>query len=898
MADDSVVVVDDDNESKIVTKFLLNTCRLLQPSIGRVKAAASVSIIARKAMVARYSPGDEVHRIPMITGSSAEFYIQPMLSCVGDVDIMVHDSDQLAIPDGYPPPTELPAEFHSRVSICEIIDSEYPGYVYLMLSYLLTEDSDTGKYNAITYDKSQYVVTDLRHQPDTEYHRPAMTVASTKTAESYDRVYCVRCLSWPPQAADWPTRHRNYDWPDSATVDQVVNNGCDVVHVAHPQCTQDEWMSKAQWRLSFSRAEVVLLSSWMPIQQIVYHMLRFFVKTERLTDTTDSSERKIFSNYHIKTLTLWACEVQPQRWWTDDMDVVRMSTKLLHIFADWLKNKLCPHYFVNNCNLINSTVFSDIIASQLMSITESSLSTWFVNSYLRKCAQLCFDRVSRLFDDVSTSMKLQNAVSAVVDWRLNSALSDLSSMYFAAEHYVSMLISSFSLTVWSYNYWINELVKIDSCLLDYSAAVSFLRVANRIAKHSLSDELLDVLTTVIGQFVCKRRHCHQLSSELSLNQAVVLMKVAANNTRRTVQQIEFELSKGYLYRALRRKDFDSIYCLANAYLAVLYYTSGQYQTAIDHCTLVTRSQDHSQCSSRIVQGDLLPNVDDNIDSLLGLAVFYQYVRMAALNQQQTQYVVAFTTELFAHYLYIRCLLVMECRHFTKMLSTDEFQRHTKYILDSDHLFIADVLILKSIKMSELKCHYKPQSEQRQYSTINASELDTSELVELLQQSAVERLTAIRQFEAQQLGSLVKFVTSDFEALYAYKHGDYQRCLQLSTQNVHTLLFAYQMPLVWLYPEFLQLIDDDIVSLTAMTLIVNPECRAHYSNVGVSQLTLSLYLLTQCQLNLHHSVTSLAQTLDYIEVAQRRCPADSTLDNLTLTLTERKAMIYLSQSMQR
>ena len=33
-----------------------------------------------------------------------------------------------------------------------------------------------------------------------------------------DTVLCVRCLVWPSQAADWPTRRRNYGWPDSATV--------------------------------------------------------------------------------------------------------------------------------------------------------------------------------------------------------------------------------------------------------------------------------------------------------------------------------------------------------------------------------------------------------------------------------------------------------------------------------------------------------------------------------------------------------------------------------------------------------------------------------------------------------------------------------------------------------
>ena len=75
-----------------------------------------------------------------------------------------------------------------------------------------------------------------------------------------------------------------------------------------------------------------------------------------------------------------------------------------------------------------------------------------------------------------------------------------------------------------------------------------------------------------------------------------------------------------------------------------------------------------------------------------------------------------------------------------------------------------------------------------------------------------------------------------------------------------------MPEFPILPEFIQLLDDDIVSLTALTLIVNPECRAEAVNVGITQLTLSLYLMTQCQLKLRHSVTSLALTLDYIEVA--------------------------------
>jgi len=170
-----------------------------------------------------------------------------------------------------------------------------------------------------------------------------------------------------------------------------------------------------------------------------------------------------------------------------------------------------------------------------------------------------------------------------------------------------------------------------------------------------------------------------------------------------------------------------------------------------------------------------------------------------------------------------------------------------------------------------------------------TELNTSELVELLQKSAVEHLTTYRQLVARDFGSVATIVTTDFEALYAHKRGDYQRCLQLSTQNVHTLLYARRMPSVPTYPEFIQLMDDDIVSLTALTLAVDPECRDRSGSACISQVTLSLYLMTQCQLKLHHSVTSLAQTLAYIKVAQRRCPHRCTLDHLTLKLTERKVL---------
>jgi len=251
--------------------------------------------------------------------------------------------------------------------------------------------------------------------------------------------------------------------------------------------------------------------------------------------------------------------------------------------------------------------------------------------------------------------------------------------------------------------------------------------------------------------IIRRCRCARHSSVLSLSQAAKLMKVAANNSRSTLQLIEIELSKAYLYRALRctDSDSDSIYCLANVYLAVLYYTTGQYQTAIDHCTLVTRSQDHSYCNSHVVQGKLLLKIDNELDIVLGLAVFYQYVRTAALSQQQqTQHVSVFTSELFAHYLCVRCMSVTQCRQHMPSSLTDEIQRYIKCLGESIEMYITDVLAFKSVCDAKYSGHFRKLIfAEHQTKPVTAVQLDTTDLVELLKQSAVELLTAFRQLEA-------------------------------------------------------------------------------------------------------------------------------------------------------
>jgi len=353
-------------------------------------------------------------------------------------------------------------------------------------------------------------------------HGPAdLRVFNDPLVLSLDTVSCVRCLSWPPQAADWSIRHRNYDWPDSATVDHVVNNGCDVVRVAHRQCRQHDWMGKHQCRLSFSRAEIVLINSWMPVQQIVYHMLRVFMKMERLTDSTDNTRTKILSNYHIKTMMLWACELRPRNWWTNDLNLVRICDELLHTLADWLGEVRCQHYFIYDCNLLdhvdNSLSTSQLVVSELMSITETSLCDWFINCYIRQCAEQCPQHIARLFDDVSTKTRLQNAAAAVVDWSLYELPNSYYSKFVSTQAIIVAVVSRDSLAVPSCLCWMRELSVIHEDLLVYYMASAFLHVAIKITRNSLTDEFLDVLSTICLQSNSVRhRRIARHSSVLSL----------------------------------------------------------------------------------------------------------------------------------------------------------------------------------------------------------------------------------------------------------------------------------------------------------------------------------------------------------------------------------------------
>ena len=127
-------MANEDALHKCVTEFMLDTCRYR-------KTHYTFGAYLRGYITATSNGNYEA----ISSGSSVEFYIKPMLPCVGDIDTMIRHNSRLAIPAGQTPPTELPPHFQHNVTVYEIIDSLHPGYVYLKLSCTLAKD-DNGRH--------------------------------------------------------------------------------------------------------------------------------------------------------------------------------------------------------------------------------------------------------------------------------------------------------------------------------------------------------------------------------------------------------------------------------------------------------------------------------------------------------------------------------------------------------------------------------------------------------------------------------------------------------------------------------------------------------------------------------------------------------------------------------
>lgn len=887
-------------------------------------SAFAVNVAAHVAERTRLMNDLEAEIVPTTTGSSAEFYIEPMLSCLGDYDIMYYYNHELAIPAGYSVPL-LPTSVGNSKSldVYKIHDSGcgIPSYVYLLKN--AAETTLAHPVNEYTSRVRQTICLEcLSNCVYDELHKVSGPASVRDVVEclnwhgqyfnpyvSSDFVRCMQCPVWPPQAAEWPQRPRFRGWPDSRTVDRVVGQGCDVVPVSHP-CHRDD---TSQWRLSFSRAEIILLNSWIPLQQTVYHMLRFFVKTESLTSNNkDDSIGDRFNMYHIKTLMLWACELKHLDWWVND-DIIVLCRELLNWLGTCLIEAHCDHYFVQNCNLLHymnteNRQIEDAV-HVLISVTNLQLAAWFFHKYLKKYATYnCPYYIQQLLHGIQTSAQLESAVSAVVEWRtegfhkrsfagLSSASSDLSD-------FLDSRITTRTCKIY------NSARATIGPLFGVFVAFVFLKCSGEIRTGgSLNDRMLHVLTTVAGCDFGFVTDVFEKCGTADMGTVEELMaywyRCVSAESSNISRRMYTELTKAHLHLALRHHDHHAdgcVRCLGTIFLASLYYNTGHYQTAIDFCNVITAEGNGQSIAAnerrkvQKVDTQLLSECYSDIAAVSGFGSLYDYVKRKAMPvSQRTEY--SCSVEVLARFIAVKCRLMGDVEAAKNAKLYEAMQQYRRCVTESP-VSIVDVLLFQLVKARCPQFNSRPVFRWIDYLGGNrrlnevTKGYNPNELCEILIHLAVERLTAYRQFQMDQYGSDCVAATTDFEALNAYRCRQYDRCLSLVRDIVNSVLFMKNMPVICVDSPQLALMDDDVASIVGLMHLVGHRRPSLVKTA--TQLAIALYLEIQCLLKLKRPVCYLREALLRTQIAYHcHGVSEMSLSHWILAFIYRKAKLHLS-----
>lgn len=266
-----------------------------------------------------------------------QLYIEPMLKCDRDFDFIRWLANVIAVSGHLSIPRHLPRGFDNRVMVGEMIDTDFPGYVTLnTVGWLIKRLTGTSSYNFTRETAANQTLI---------YTMTASEGRVFSNGSSVNEYFlrAARCLLWPTQADEWTRRHRQHGWPEPSIIDSVVNAGCDLVQLAPHRCRQDEFMRRYFWKFSFSRAESLLLNSWTPKQQIVYHVLRHFMHKSGVFDLKDAYGHRWLTTYSIKTLMLWTYERKDSCWWHRS-NVVELCSNILKLLLHCCRWSSCKTY--------------------------------------------------------------------------------------------------------------------------------------------------------------------------------------------------------------------------------------------------------------------------------------------------------------------------------------------------------------------------------------------------------------------------------------------------------------------------------------------------------------------------------------------------------------------------
>ncbi|KAF0297243.1 Protein MB21D2 [Amphibalanus amphitrite] len=184
-----------------------------------------------------------------------------------------------------------------------------------------------------------------------------------------DLVPCLRAPWWP--AAEFVTRRRTRDWPPAAVRREIQQFG---VHLVPTGCAGSS-TELSEWRLSFSRAEVV--AAWHLTEQQRCSLIALKACKARL-----GPHGKGVKSYYMKTALYWLCQERPASGWASPTQGAR---DILDFLEEAVTAGRLPSFFWAEINLLGRTTAEE---REGMLGTLSLLRRELPRLLLAACAQL------------------------------------------------------------------------------------------------------------------------------------------------------------------------------------------------------------------------------------------------------------------------------------------------------------------------------------------------------------------------------------------------------------------------------------------------------------------------------------------------------------------------------
>ncbi|CAC5369742.1 unnamed protein product [Mytilus coruscus] len=281
---------------------------------------------------------------------------------------------------------------------------------------------------------------------------------SSTICGSYDFLSTYKCHSWPTVVAEWITRPRNYEWPPTELIEDIVRDNILLAPIGSKSNNKKE--NPFEWRMSFSIAEKMLVHSFNHTQILCYALLKYTLKEvlvvhQKIKDTMCS--------YFMKTVLFWMIEESQISEWQPCklFECFQACIKRLVFFIQY---NILPNYFIPQNNLIEGKI--DVPKKKLLI---SLLRNFFTsgNNSLKQIQTLSY-----LFDHIKTPLTSEL-------FRKN--YSNIDSIIYPLLHYMHGIGYGGSNTIYQPIYCIMSHRKCK--LLKHICFIWFSKLCGSLAKH-------------------------------------------------------------------------------------------------------------------------------------------------------------------------------------------------------------------------------------------------------------------------------------------------------------------------------------------------------------------------------------------------------------------------------